>query len=858
MKPRLFTLACLVSLALLVAIVLDKTSPTVAQSLSLAPAGPTTQTGACPANPLTLHGASVFGRVLDEQGAARQGLRVRVMGPGGAVLRETRTDAEGQYRFAPLPAGHYVLRALDEHRRPLLTGDSFEVAPTDTEQWLEHDLVLSLSTQEAHSDPTVIQATGRITGVVTAADTGLPLSDVAVDVYDAATWTSKGFDWTDSQGQYTIDTLETGAYKVQFEYWSGPYVSQWYDNKPAFESATPINVTDGATTANINAVMQRGGQITGKVTAADTGLLLRDVGVTVYDCADEWVDSDTTDATGVYTIAALPTGNYFVGFSPSRSGSAAAYVSQYYDNKSRLTTADVVHVTAPNTVNNINAVLIHGGQITGRVTAADGGAGLANVSVTVLDVTLDDYVNYPTTDASGVFTTTGLPTGNYKLRFSPPSTGAASAYVQQYYSNKSSWMAADVVNVTAPNIVTNINPVLARGGQITGRVTAAGTDLQLSGISVQVNNSSGAWMGTFSTNASGVYTTAGLPTGSYRVKFAPGYWLKQPYIWEYYNNRLTWATADAVNVTAPNLESNVDAALESGGQISGTIKAADTGWPLETFVDVYDSSGNYVVYAWSDQNGAYLTPGLPAGDYRVEFEGGDIVASCSVKTYAGQYYNNKPDLASANPVHVNASGVTPNINANLSVVVTGPPGVPTLLTPPNGTVTTTQGTAFTWNAGTGQASTGYNLNLDGNVITTTGTTWSAILPVAVHTWKVRAYNTAGYSAWTSAWTIDIRMPSAPPGVPTLVAPPDGTVTNILATTFAWNAGAGTVTTGYDVQLDNNIITTTNTTWPTVLSVGVHTWTVRAFNAAGYSAWASPARTITVQGYRVCLPVVLRQ
>lgn len=175
-----------------------------------------------------------------------------------------------------------------------------------------------------------------------------------------------------------------------------------------------------------------------------------------------------------------------------------------------------------------------------------------------------------------------------------------------------------------------------------------------------------------------------------------------------------------------------------------------------------------------------------------------------------------------------------------------PQGMPALLSPPNGTVTATQAITFVWQAGAGPPPDGYNLNLDGTVITTTGTTSATVLSLGVHTWTVRAYNATGYSDWvTPAWTVQVVETLPSPGVPTLLAPPDSTVTTTQVITFAWAASAGASPAGYNLQVDGHIITTTDTTSATILSLGVHTWTVRAYNGVGYSDWVTPAWTVQV-------------
>jgi hypothetical protein len=112
--------------------------------------------------------------------------------------------------------------------------------------------------------------------------------------------------------------------------------------------------------------------------------------------------------------------------------------------------------------------------------------------------------------------------------------------------------------------------------------------------------------------------------------------------------------------------------------------------------------------------------------------------------------------------------------------------------------------------------------------------------------------------WSNRVTNDILQP---PGIPVQRSPADGTVTTNQTITFTWQAGVGSTPDGYHLELDGAVFSTTNTTSSTVLSLGVHTWTVRAYNGAGYSAWA-PAWTVTVQKeeemFIIYLPLVLRQ
>ncbi len=617
----------------------------------------------------------VFGQVFDERGMAREGLRVQAVRPDGISRGETRTQAGGRYSLPSLPAGRYTLRVLDERGRPLTLADGTEVMAAETQQWVKRDLVLAPS--KSSISPLGIQQTGQITGVVTASGTGLPLADVSVTAYDAGTGSSTGYGYTDSNGEYTIDFLATGIYKVEFStsYSYGAakdYLGQFYNNQTSLDSATPINVTDGQPTPNINAVLELGGQITGRVTAADTHNALQDVSVYVSASANcsYWSEYASTDANGFYTVTAIPTGNsYKVYFNPNYSYVALTeeYIEQYYNNKPDLSSATPVAVAAPNVVNNIDAALLRGGQITGLVT------GQGSVGLPAVDVTADG-ANYgygsTTTTSTGAYTITGLVSDTYTIEFSPSSYGASKDYAYQFYNTKSTRTTANTVPVTAPDITPNINQVLPLGSRITGRVTTADTASPMQSASISVYASDGSYVGSASTNASGVYTTSALPTGNYRLQFRPSSSQQVTYTKQYYNNKPTLALADVVNVTAPALVSNINAALARGGQISGTVTAADTSLPLKSIsVVIYDSTGSSVDYVSSNANGVYLTSALAPGNYRVYFLGGTL---CSGKCYVSQYYNNKPTLATATIVNVVTSQVTKNINATLAVCSTSP------------------------------------------------------------------------------------------------------------------------------------------------------------------------------------------
>jgi hypothetical protein len=79
------------------------------------------------------------------------------------------------------------------------------------------------------------------------------------------------------------------------------------------------------------------------------------------------------------------------------------------------------------------------------------------------------------------------------------------------------------------------------------------------------------------TEADGTYEIAGLSPGAYNV----GFWTTRNYVVQFWKDKPTWETATAVPVEAASLVSEINAVLEVGATISGTITAAATGAPVE-------------------------------------------------------------------------------------------------------------------------------------------------------------------------------------------------------------------------------------------------------------------------------------
>lgn len=234
-------------------------------------------------------------------------------------------------------------------------------------------------------------------------------------------------------------------------------------------------------------------------------------------------------------------------------------------------------------------------------------------------------------------------------------------------------------------------------GKISGTVTEAVSKTGLKNIEVAVYEAGGekSFVESASTEANGDYTVEGLPAGSYKVEFS-GTFEELNYVTQYYNNRSTFATAESVNVVEGETTKEIDAEMEVGGQVEGTVIDASTHKTLSGAVVVALGPGEVPEgFALTNAGGHYTMLGLATGSYKMGFMDAG---------YVTQYYNNQSSFASANPVSVLQKNTTAGIDAALmpkapintaAPSVSGTPAVGQTLSCANGSWTGTPAPTFT-------------------------------------------------------------------------------------------------------------------------------------------------------------------
>jgi hypothetical protein len=313
---------------------------------------------------------------------------------------------------------------------------------------------------------------GQIAGQVVDQASGAPVERVDVLVYGNG-GSITAYSPTGSDGRFSTQVgLETGTYFALADPEERPHLAVLYKGLPCFDrqcdptGGTPIAVTAGTTTANVDFALPRGGSISGRVRDATTGAGVV-AGVNLRDARGYNTAWTSTDGNGDYALVGLPAGSYFVQALPDRP-----YLGLLFDGLPcyRMTcdpTAGTpVSVSLGVATSGIDFALPRGGTVTGSVLADTTGAPIANADVVIHDSTgvplADAY-----TDALGSYAFTGIVPGNAFLRI-----GDAGVYWPEVYDGLAcpgpSW---------CPNVTAGTPVPVALGGSV------AGIDFRLSPVS---------------------------------------------------------------------------------------------------------------------------------------------------------------------------------------------------------------------------------------------------------------------------------------------------------------------------------------------------------------------------------------
>lgn len=323
----------------------------------------------------------------------------------------------------------------------------------------------------------VLPLGGTISGVVTygGPDAPSPTSITVNAGWYAYYWGGEAT--PDEDGRYTIRGLELQDYHVSFE-GIPAYVPEYWNGAPDQRTAQVTTVTEtGQAIFGRDAVLEKGGSLSGRVTAADTGQGLNQVPVTAHRVADvadpehypEGYDGFalvTTDAEGHYEMEGLRAGTWRIEADARevtlRNQLDVLPIDQWYGGTADESKARGVAVSTGGARSGIDIAMPSVPALHGLVATREFLESYTDVTVTAEQVCSDAPCLTRSVEVDSAvgneYAFTDLPAGQYRIRYdtaTDPDEGAEAArYLSGYWIGDRTRQDATVVDYPAGGTVT--------------------------------------------------------------------------------------------------------------------------------------------------------------------------------------------------------------------------------------------------------------------------------------------------------------------------------------------------------------------------------------------------------------------
>lgn len=583
-------------------------------------------------------GGAISGRVTDAisgKPLAEVEACAQPSGSGGEGRVCAGTDAAGEYTIEGLATGSYLVSYQPWQKNYFYSyyggagGES------------EAQAVAVVAESTVSGIDVGLQPGAEISGLVTERGTGNPVAGAEVCARSLGLF---GFgrecSQSGSDGRYSIARLQAGVYDVSFS--DTGYAPQYYKEAVGSQGAEPVSTISGEDTPGIDAALVPGASISGRATSAAGATPVAGVSVCVSLVGGEGSGCATTGAGGEYTVGGLSAGLYKVSFS------GGGYPAQYYGGVYSYSEAPSAPVGAGQAVEHVDIALRGGGSISGFVHAAQGGVAIEGIMVCARPSR--GASSCASSGSGGAYTIPVLAPGAYHVTFE-----GGHGYLGSVRPGS--------VAVSAETVTGGVNGTLTSGGGISGTVSEATTGHPLAGVTVcPVPVESGFESISFggpcaTTGADGSYRLEGLAEGEWTVQFNK----PEAFAQQYFRGAAFPELATPVKVTLGAMTAGVDAALGTGGEISGEI-TGPAGEPLEgaqaCATPANSSYSGFTKCASTDSGGDFTMTVLGAGRYQLQF-------SDSGKHLITQYSGGVYWLLQASTVKVSLGADTTGVDAQL-------------------------------------------------------------------------------------------------------------------------------------------------------------------------------------------------
>jgi hypothetical protein len=619
---------------------------------------------------------------------------------GLSGISETQTDANGNFTVT---TNLNAVKLLFEDRTDQFVDTWYggvyykSSSSSDLRPWIEAAPIASTANTDDLN--IALERAAAIDVLVRDEGTQQPLRGVVVAVYDQSMIAGIGHSAPD--GHVTIMGLRAQPQRLMVRSpvvnevtpmgelgFQRPYLDEWHPDAVHYETAQPIT-TSVSTTRSVTVDLRLGAVVTGTAS---------------YEGFPPDVNAGSGSATISVGNACMPLRGGQIGLryvirgvapGPSRAAFSPAnmlqFQGQFYDGKSARNDATVFTPTLGVTTTDINVRFPLANRLVIRLQDPNGVAldssALNNVSAFAFDAQTGTYRQIGLQHYDGALhNDSPLLDGTYLVAVAsdgvlPPTIYDGATRFESASRIELSGGTTREITVTVPSS----NPT----GHIKGRVTAADSGAPLANVYVRILSENVLWFqGLVSTDETGHYTSTRLFPGRYTVHFRPTSDPTNPrlslYAAEWAGDVASFDSTLPISVTADTTVT-VDAALDLGATLTGTVVATDTNTPL-SFVRVrlFDQNGHEVPLQFpiaTGMSGQFnsLPTMIKPGVYRIQTD--DLILyrypDCSVlKTYRQAFYPGVATFAQAAPVTLTAGG-TVALNLELSTAAPLQPPAPT-------------------------------------------------------------------------------------------------------------------------------------------------------------------------------------